>query len=90
MSVISQQLIPTYDGNGRVAAFEVLHCNQAIRNLIRENKTHQITSIIQTNRQSGMITMDESLLKLTKDGLITREQALIFAQDAIGLERRLF
>lgn len=90
VSVISQQLIPTYDGNGRVASFEVLHANQAIRNLIRENKTHQITSIIQTNRQTGMITMDESLLKLTKDGMITREQALIFAQDPIGLERRIY
>jgi twitching motility protein PilT len=89
VTVISQQLVPTYDGKGRVAAFEVLHANQAIRNLIRENKTHQITSIIQTNRQSGMITMDESLLKLTKNGMITREQALIFAQDPIGLERRI-
>jgi twitching motility protein PilT len=90
VSVISQQLIPTYDGKGRVAAFEVLHANQAIRNLIRENKTHQVTSILQTNRQTGMVTMDESLLTLTKEGRITREQALIFAQDPLGLERRIF
>ncbi len=90
LSVISQQLIPTYEGNGRVAAFEVLHANQAIRNLIRENKTHQITSILQTNRQTGMITMDESLMNLTKEGSITREQALVFSQDPVALQRRLY
>ncbi len=90
VSVVSQQLVPTFDGNGRVAAFEVLHANQAIRNLIRENKTHQITSIIQTNRQTGMITMDESLLNLSKEGAISREQALIFAQDPVALQRRLY
>jgi len=90
LSVVSQQLIPTYDGHGRVAAFETLHINQAIRNLIRESKTHQINSILQTNRKTGMQTMDEAILKLTTDGLITREQALIFAQDPLSLERRFF
>jgi twitching motility protein PilT len=89
VSIISQQLIPTYDMNGRVAAFEVLHANQAIRNLIRENKTHQITSILQTSRNVGMQTMDESLLNLCKEGVISREQALIFAADPATLERRI-
>lgn len=87
--VVSQQLIPTADNKGRVAAFEVLHVNQAIRNLIRENKTHQITSVIQTNRSSGMQTMDESIMGLLRDGLISREQALIFAADPSSLERRM-
>jgi twitching motility protein PilT len=88
VSVVSQQLIPTFDGNGRVAAFEILHANQAIKNLIRENKTHQVTSIIQTNRQIGMQTMDESILALLKDGIISKEQAIIYSQDPVTLERR--
>lgn len=89
VSIISQQLLPSYDNRGRVAAFEVLHANQAIRSLIRDNKTHQITSIIQTNRQVGMQTMDESILALVKEGRISREQALIFATDPPSLERRI-
>ena len=55
-AVISQQLIPKADGSGRVAAFEVLHSNNAVRNLIREGKSHQLTSVMQTNRKLGMIT----------------------------------
>ncbi len=90
VSIISQQLVPTFDGTSRCAAFEVLHANQAVKNLIRENKTHQIASIIQTNRQTGMITMDESLVNLCKDGMITKEQAIIFAQDPQSIERRIF
>ncbi|MBN2222270.1 MAG: type IV pilus twitching motility protein PilT [Vallitaleaceae bacterium] len=89
VSIVSQQLLPSYDGRSRVAAFEVLHANQAIRSLIRENKTHQITSIIQTNRQVGMQTMDESILALVKEGRISREQAIIFATDPASLERRI-
>ncbi len=89
LSIVSQQLIPTIDGMGRMAAFEVLHANQAVRNLIRENKTHQITSIIQTNRMTGMQTMDEALLNLVREGHISREQAIIFAADPPTLQRRL-
>lgn len=57
ISVISQSLIPTRDGKGRVAAFEIMHTTPAIQNLIRENKTHQISSSIQTSKNMGMITM---------------------------------
>jgi twitching motility protein PilT len=89
VSIVSQQLLPNYTNSGRVAAFETLHVNQAIRNLIRENKTHQINSIIQTNREIGMQTMDESLLNLVNEGVVSREQALIFATDPNALERRL-
>lgn len=88
-AVISQQLIPTIDGKGRVAAFEVLHTNSAIKNLIRENKTHQINSIIQTNKRMGMQTMDDSIMELLIDGVISKEQALTFAVDVGMMERRI-
>ena len=71
-AVISQQLIPTADGSRRVAAFEVLHSNPAVRNLIREGKTHQLTSVMQTNRKTGMITMDDAILQLYSDYKIDR------------------
>lgn len=89
-SVISQQLIPTIDGKGRVAAFEILHINQAVRNLIREQKSHQILSIMQTNRKMGMQTMDDALLDLLKMNMIDREQAFNFAADPAGLEKRVY
>lgn len=89
VSVISQQLIPTMDGRGRAAAFEVMHSNPAIRNLIRENKSHQILSIMQTNKRIGMQTMDDSLLELVRIGKIDREAAITYAQDPTNLERRL-
>lgn len=88
-AVISQQLVPTMDNKSRVAAFEILHINQAVRNLIREQKTHQILSIMQTNKRIGMQTMDDALLDLYRMSMITREQALIFAADPVGLEKRL-
>lgn len=89
VAVISQQLIPTFDGKGRCAAFEVMHANPAVRNLIRENKTHQILSIMQTNKRLGMQTMDDAILDLVREGRITREDGLTFAQDAPNLERRM-
>ena len=88
-AVVSQQLVPTKDNKGRVAAFEILHINQAVRNLIREQKTHQILSIMQTNKRMGMQTMDDALLDLMRMDNITKEQALIFAADPGGIERRL-
>ncbi len=89
-AIISQQLLPTADKRGRVAAFEIMFANSAIRNLIREGKSHQITSIIQTSKQSGMITMDDALLELYQKREITKEDALMFAQDKNSLARRLF
>lgn len=88
-AVVSQQLIPTVDGQGRVAAFEVLHANHAVRNLIREGKSHQIASTMQTNRKMGMITMDEAIRQLYMDGKISRQMAVQFAQDPDGMETRL-
>jgi twitching motility protein PilT len=75
IGVISQTLIKTTDGNGRVAAFETLVAIPSVRNLIREAKTHQISSMIQTGTRQGMISMDQSLANLVKKGLVTREAA---------------
>ena len=88
-AVVSQQLIPKADGSGRVAAFEVLHANHAVRNLIREAKPHQIPSIIQTSRSVGMITMDDAITELYERRKITREDAILFAQDKSNLKKRL-
>ena len=88
-AVISQQLIPTVDGQGRVAAFEVMHANHAVRNLIREGKSHQLTSIMQTNRKLGMITMDEAIQQLFFEGKIGREQAIQFAQDPDAMQNKV-
>lgn len=87
-AIISQQLIPGLDGGGRTAAFEVLHANTAIRNLIREGKTHQIANIMQTSRKAGMITMDDAIAGLVRDGKITRQMAAAFAQDGETIESK--
>ncbi len=88
--VISQQLIPTVDGNGRVAAFEVMLGTPAIRAQIREGKTHQIESSIQTSRGIGMVTMDDALTELFRNGQITKEMALMYAQDQLGMKKNLY
>lgn len=88
-AVVSQQLIPTIDGTGRAAAFEVMHANHAVRNLIREGKSHQLTSVMQTNRKMGMITMDEAIQQLYFNGRISREMAIQFAQDPDGMENKI-
>jgi len=88
-SVVSQQLLPTLDHQSRVAAFEVMHANVAIKNLIREGKTFQIGSIIQTNKKSGLQTMDDSIFDLYVRGLVDKENAIGFAQDSVAMERKL-
>jgi len=59
----------------------VLHANYAVRNLIREGKTHQLASVMQTNRKMGMITMDEAILQLYAGGQIDEEMAIQFSED---------
>jgi twitching motility protein PilT len=73
--VVTQQLIPTADGQGRCVAAEVMVCTPAIANLIRGAKTHQIYSLMQTGGQYGMQTMDQSLALLVKQQVITRALA---------------
>ncbi|MCR5767419.1 MAG: type IV pilus twitching motility protein PilT [Lachnospiraceae bacterium] len=88
--VISQQLIPTIGGRGRKAAFEVMLGTPAIRNLIREGKTHQIAGILQTSKKQGMQTMDDAIFELYVNRHIDREQAIGYAQDPQALNARLF
>ncbi len=89
-AVISQALIPITGGRGRVAAFEVMLGTPAIKNLIRENKTFQIPSMMQTSKKMGMQTLDDAIYELYLSGKISAEQALNYSQDPIALERRLY
>jgi twitching motility protein PilT len=75
MGVCTQQLLPTRDGRGRIVACELLIPTPAVRNLIREGKTHQIYSVMQTGTQYGMITMDAALADLVRRGILSRELA---------------
>jgi len=85
--VVSQQLLSRRDKQGRVAALEIMITNPAIRNLIREGKTHQINSIIQTGAKIGMQTMDNSLLSLLNKGIINYDDALAYAADQDNIVR---
>lgn len=87
-AVICQQLLPGVDGK-MIPAFEIMICNQAIRTLIRDGKTHQIDSTISNSRQFGMITMDEAIIELYKQGKISKETALTYATNPKIVERRL-
>ena len=87
-TVVSQQLLPSVKG-GRVPAFEIMHMTNAIRSMIRDSKTHQIDNAIATGSAFGMISMDQSILDLYKDGLITRQTALTYASDIDYMKRRL-
>jgi Tfp pilus assembly protein, pilus retraction ATPase PilT len=87
-AVFAQQLIPMI-GGGRVAAVEVMLANAAIRNLIREGKTHQIYSIMETHSGQGMITMDRALADLHRNGYITYEEAVNRAMDKENFQQLL-
>lgn len=86
--IISQQLVETVDGD-RNAALEIMVATQAIKNLIREGKTHQIESSIQTGSKYGMRTMDMELANLYREGIITQETAMNSAIDREILSRLL-
>ena len=86
-AVVSQQLIEKADGSGRTAALEVMVTTPGIQNLIREGKTHQIESAVQTGSKYGMKTMDMALADLYKRGEITSESAISYAVDRETLKR---
>lgn len=85
-AIISQRLIPMV-GGGRVAAAEILVVNAAVRNIIRDAKTHQIDAVIQTGAEAGMQTMDTTLVKLVHEGKISYEVARGFAVNIEEFER---
>lgn len=87
MGVCTQQLLPTVDGMGRVPACEILIPTPAVRNLIREAKTHQIYSVMQTGAQYGMQTMDTALADLVRRGKIAKDLALRRSSNPEELER---
>jgi len=88
-AVISQQLLPDKEETGRVAAFEVMHVTHAVRTLIRDGKTHQLPSVMQTGRSQGMISMDEAIRNLYAAGKISREVAIQFAQEPEFMNNRI-
>lgn len=87
-AVVSQQLIPAVDG-GVVPAFEIMIVNTAIRNMIRESKTHQMETVMYSSANEGMLTMDSSLLQLYQSGKITKKDALLYSLNPDTLMRRL-
>jgi twitching motility protein PilT len=86
-AVVAQQLIPLADGSGRICAQEILINSPAIGNLIREGKTYQIFSVLQTSKQQGMQTMDQALKTLLKHKKITYEEAFKRATDKKSFEK---
>ena len=86
MAICSQRLVPAI-GGGRVVAAEILVANPAVRSVIREGKTHQLDTIIQTGADQGMQTMDRTLVKLVQTGVITHDTAREFAVDLQEFER---
>jgi len=81
LGIVAQTLLPTIDGEGRVPAIELMVATPAIRNIIREEKIHQMPAIIQMGRKDGMISLDQSLKELLIEGKISREEAIKKAID---------
>lgn len=86
MAIVSQRLIPTI-GGGRIAAAEILIATPAVRNIIREGKSHQLEAVIQTGAEFGMQSMDKQLVQLIHAGTITYDEARNFAVDLDELDR---
>jgi twitching motility protein PilT len=86
--VISQQLIPTQDG-GALPAFEIMIANNAIRNLIRETKAHQIESVIYSSAAEGMVTMDTYLFNMAKEGKIAAAEAIRYSSNSEQMQKKL-
>jgi len=88
-AVIYQTLCRKRDGSGRVPAFEIMIANTAIKNLIREGKTHQLYNVIQTSKEKGMMLLEDSLQQLYKAKVISAEEALSKVQDPVEFEKKL-
>ncbi len=87
-AVVSQQLIPSVDG-GLVPAFEIMICNSAIRNMIRESKVFQMDNVIYSGASEGMRTMDGDILRLYNEGKITAENALMYSVNKDIMSKRI-
>lgn len=87
-TVISQQLVPTVDG-GLLPVFEIMHLNNAVRNMVRESKVHQLDALIAASSGEGMVTMDGSILELVKQQRISKETAIKYATNTELMEKRM-
>ncbi len=87
-TVVCQQLLPAVDGT-LIPVFEVMHCNNAIRTLIRDGRTHQINSMIQSAADEGMLSMDMEILRLLKEGRISEQTALSYSLSPQLLQRQI-
>lgn len=87
VGVVSQTLLRRKDGRGRVAAFETLVATSAVRNLVRENKTFQISSLIQTGAKAKMQSLDQNMAKLVENGIVTLEDARAKSKDPAEFDR---
>ncbi len=85
--IVSQQLVPRLDGTGRVLALEYLVNTPAVSNCIREGKTFMLGGIMQTGKNVGMITMDDSLKELYNQGLVSQEECMSRAADQVGMRK---
>jgi twitching motility protein PilT len=85
LGVFSQRLVPRVSG-GRIPAYELLICTPAVKNLIRENRTHEIDIVIETSFEQGMMSMNRSLADLIRSGEVLPESALTYSLDPKGLE----
>jgi len=87
-AVVSQTLVPRADRSGRVAAFEILIATPAVRNMIRERRTHQLYGVIEAGSDYGMQLMDTHLVQLCRQGIITYDQALVRSMNPRDFRRR--
>lgn len=87
--VVAQQLLPKWNGKGRVLAAELMIANAAVRNMIRDGKEHQLYSVMQTSRQAGMQTMDQSLVDLVWNGYITKDIAIQHSIEPAEIDKLL-
>lgn len=87
-TVVCQQLVPDEAG-GLVPAFEIMHADHAIRNMIRDNKTHQITNAMLAGGDNGMVTMDQYLLQLYQQKIISRQTVLDYCENRESLAKRI-
>lgn len=87
--VVAQQLLPKQDAKGRIAAFEVMLANEAVCNLIREGKSYQLPSTIQTSRKEGMQTMDDAIYELYMKSYINSDTAVSYAQNPAEMKQKV-
>ena len=87
LGVLCQALVPRADGSGRVVAVEVMLANPPVRNLVREGKIYQLPNVIRTHAQLGMVTLDQSLVNLYDQGIISHENLLAFCNDQEEVEK---